>query len=199
MTTYARLRTDIAEWTNNESVELQAQLDKIIELGELRLARDADLRVFRQHKTALVLVGDPYVYTPTDCLIVRGLRFIGGEQLRLRTEAFLREFWPNELLTARPKYYAHWNDRFVLLAPTPADPAEMEITYTQRPAGLSVGNPTTWLSANAYDALLYACLVEAGSYLEGVTPERLALYQQKYTEALGRLQGHESRNLVDEY
>lgn len=199
MTTYARLRTDIAEWTNNESVELQAQLDKIIELGELRLARDADLRVFRQHKTALVLVGDPYVYTPTDCLIVRGLRFIAGEQLRLRTEAFLREFWPNELLTARPKYYAHWNDRFVLLAPTPADPAEMEITYTQRPAGLSVGNPTTWLSANAYDALLYACLVEAGSYLEGVTPERLALYQQKYTEALGRLQGHESRNLVDDY
>lgn len=199
MTTYTRLRTDIAEWTNNESTELAANLDKIIGLGELRVARDADLRVFRQHAVAEVLGGDPYVYTPADCLIVRGLRFIGGEQLRLRTEAFLREFWPNELLTARPKYYGHWNDRFLLLAPTPADAAELEITYTQNPTGLGADNATTWLSTNAYDALLFACLVEAGAYLEGVTAERLALYQQKYTEALGRLQGYESRNLVDDY
>ena len=199
MTTYSRLRADIAEWTNNQSTELADQLDKIIDLGELRLVRDADLRVYREHKIAEILAGDPYVYTPADCLVVRALRLIGGEILRLRPEGFLREFWPNELLQARPKYYGHWDASFILLAPTPNDSLEIEITSTRRPEGLDVDTATTWLSTHAYDALLFACLVEAGSYLEGVTPERFALYQGRYQEALARLQGQENRNLVDEY
>lgn len=199
MTTYARLRADIAEWTNNESDELEAQLDTIIELAETRLARDADLRVFRTHAVAEVLAGDAYLYMPADCLVIRNLRFTDGEALRLRTEGFIREYWPNELLTARPKYYAHWNESFAVLAPTPSDPAQVEVAYTRRPTGLSASNPTTWLSTHAYDALLFAALVEAGGYLEGVTPERHALYQQRYQEALARLQGQEARNLTDEY
>lgn len=199
MTTYTRLRADIANWANNESVELAENIDSIIDMGERRLAREADLRTFRRHGISEVHAGDPHVYTPDDSLVVRGLRFVNGEQLRLRSEGYLREFWPNELLTARPKYYGHWDARFVLLAPTPDVDAQVEMTYTARPAGLSADNPSTWLSLHAYDALLYACLVEAGSYLEGITPERLAVYQTRYGEALSRLQASESRNLVDEY
>lgn len=199
MTTYTRLKADIVAYTNNESTELAAQLDKIIELGELRLVRDSDLRVYRKHAVSEVLTGDAYLYTPADCLVVRGLRLVDGEQLRQRTESFLREFWADESVTARPRYYGHWSDRFCLLAPTPSTDLEMEITYIHRPTGLSADNATTWLSLNAYDALLYACLIEAGSFLEGITPERLALYQQKYSEARGRLQDQENRNLVDDY
>lgn len=199
MTTYSQLRTDIAEWTNNESTELEAQLDTLIDLAERRLARDADLRLFRTYATATTTEADPYLYMPVDCLVVRQLRFVNGEILRLRPLSFIREYWPNEVLTARPKYYAHRDDRFIVLAPTPAQALDVEASYTFRPNGLSADNPSTWLSNQAYDALLFAALIEAGSYLEAITPERLALYQQRYAEALARLQAQEARTLVDDY
>lgn len=199
MTTYSQLKTDLADWTNNASEELAGQLDVIIDLAERRIAREADLRHFRTFATATTTNADPYLYMPVDCLVVRQLRFVNGETLRLRPLSFLREYWPDETQTARPKYYAHRDDRFVILAPTPNAALDVEAAYTFRPDGLSALNPSTWLSAQAYDALLFACLVEAGTYLEGITPERQALYGQRYIEAITRLQGQEARNQADEY
>lgn len=196
---YDRLRSDIPAWTDNESEELAAALDSLIRLGELRLAREADLRVLRARATVALTVGDPALDLPTDSLVVRQIGLASGALLRRRPESFIREYWPDAAQVGTPRYYAHRDEASVLLAPTPSAALGAEVVYTRLPTGLSAGQNITWLSTYAYDALLAACLVEAGAFLEGVTPERMALYQQRYGEALARLQALEDRNRIDEY
>lgn len=199
MTTYAILRADIANWANNESTELTAALDTIIRLAELRLYRELDLRVYRESRTSATEPGNTYLALPIDCLVVRLLRFTGGAHLQNRDESFIREFWPDATATARPRYYALWDEETVLLAPTPDQGYPLTIVYTRQPTGLSATNTTTWLSLNAYDLLLQACLLEAAGYLEGVTKERMDMYQQRYTDAAQRVQAQDARNRSDDF
>jgi hypothetical protein len=71
--------------------------------------------------------------------------------------------------------------------------------YTYRPAGLSSSNTTTWVSTEAPDALLYACLVEASLFMKEAV-DLTQGYVTKYQEALQRLVLEENlRNRTDEY
>ena len=54
-----------------------------------------------------------------------------------------------------------------------------KLHYNARPLGLSSANTTTFLSLNFGNGLLYACLVEAFSYLKGPM-DMLQLYEKKY-------------------
>lgn len=199
MTTYTQLRVDIVNWTNNESTELAATLDAIIRLAELRIYRELDLRIFRNSATSTTATAIPYLALPSDCLVVRSLRLSSGVHLLNRDETFLREFWPNPAVTASPRYYAPWDEETVLLAPTPDQAYPVTVVYTRQPAGLSAANSSTWLGSNAYDLLLYACLLEAAGYLEGVTAERMEMYQTRYADAAQRVQAQDARNRGDDF
>ena len=54
-----------------------------------------------------------------------------------------------------------------------------KLHYNARPLGLSSANTTTYLSLNFGNGLLYACLVEAFSYLK-CPMDMLQLYEKKY-------------------
>ena len=55
------------------------------------------------------------------------------------------------------------------------------------------------LSENATNALLYACLVEAYTYMKG-EPDLLQLYNGRFGEALGRIKDlAEARENTDAY
>jgi len=51
-----------------------------------------------------------------------------------------------------------------------------------RPARLSVGNATTWLSLHQDDLLFKACLAESERFLK--SDDRVELWKTEYTEAL---------------
>jgi hypothetical protein len=59
----------------------------------------------------------------------------------------------------------------------------VELGYIVRPAQLSAANPTTWISTNAPEALLYACLIQAYSYTKGPT-EMLGFFDGSYKQAI---------------
>ena len=67
----------------------------------------------------------------------------------------------------------------ITLVPTPSSGFMYKLHYNSRPLGLSSANTTTFLSLNFGNGLLYACLVEAFSYLKGPM-DMLQLYEQKY-------------------
>jgi len=67
----------------------------------------------------------------------------------------------------------------ITVVPTPSSAFMYKIHYNARPVGLSSANTTTYLSLNFGNGLLYACLVEAFSYLKG-PQDMLQLYEKKY-------------------
>ena len=56
------------------------------------------------------------------------------------------------------------------------------MNYRKRFTALSSSNTTSWLTANAYDLLLYGCLIEAAIYDKN--PQMMQLYEKRYQEAL---------------
>jgi hypothetical protein len=126
---------------------------------------------------------------------------VSGDQVFLdfRDTSFMKEYWPDGSVTGIPKYYSVWDQNTFYLAPTPNASYTVELGYIYRPAQLSPATPTTWISTNAPEALLYACLIQAYSYTKGPA-EMLQYFRQAYKEALQGLGiEQQGRRRRDEY
>ena len=216
MTTYSELVTQIREYTETDSnVFTTVIVNDFIEHAELRIFRDVDLDVFRKYQTATLTSGDPFISmpgaTPTDFEFARYITIfspsgsLGGltdnerVYLQKKDTSFISEYAPNRTSTGIPKYYANWDNDTIILAPTPNAAYTIELAYNALPTGLSSSNTTTWVSTNAPQLLLYACLVEAFKFLKG-PDNMLQMYETYYQQALTPFMGEQmGRRRRDEY
>ena len=216
MTTYSELVTQIRDYCETDSNVLTTVIvNDFIEHAELRIFRDVDLDVFRQYKTASLSSSDPFVAmpgaTPNTFAFIRSVSIfspsgsLGGltdnERIYLEKKdtSFINEYSPNRTATGVPKYYANWDNDTILLAPAPNAAYTVELAYNALPTGLSSSNTTTWVSTNAPQMLLYACLVEAFKFLKG-PDNMLQIYEQYYQQALQPFAGEQmGRRRRDEY
>jgi hypothetical protein len=175
MTTYAELTQQIIDYTETDSNVLTTTiLNDIIEHAESRIFRNVDLDIFKKYKTANLTIGDPFVAmpgaTPQLFAFVRYIQIFDTDNVRITLEkkdtSFINEFVPNRTTTGTPKYYANWDNDTLLLAPSPDATYTVELAYNAQTTGLSSSNTTTWVSNNAPEMLLYACLVEAFKFLK---------------------------------
>jgi len=207
MTTYAELKQQIIDYTETDSNVLTTTiLNDIIEHAESRIFRNVDLDVFKKYKTANLTIGDPFVAmpgaTPQLFAFVRYIQIFDTNNIRVTLEkkdtSFINEFVPNRTTTGTPKYYANWDNDTLLLAPSPDATYTVELAYNAQPTGLSSSTTTTWISNNAPEMLLYACLVEAFKFLKN--PQMVQMYEQYYKESLTPFAGEQmGRRRRDEY
>ena len=167
-TNYSSLFTNIQEWAWDESVELSGQIPTIIQLGELRLRRDLPVIAFDVVRsgtisgtgTALSVLTLPGDWTADRYFMVT----VSGSSpntLQRKTLTYLTEYWPSQAATGTPRYYAQQGSSSLRIAPAPVSGTTYEHGYRAQLLPLSSTNSTNWLTSNAQDALLQACLVEA--------------------------------------
>jgi hypothetical protein len=185
--TYDELVTNIRNYTEvDANVFTNAVINTFITMAENRILRDIDLDVYKKESIGSMTSGNRFLTSPTDILTHRYMFItVGTDKIYLdfRDTSFMREYWPNPALTGVPKYYAVWDQDTFNIAPTPNANYPVELGYIYRPAQLSSANPTTWISTNAPEALLYACLIQAYSYTKG--PEgMLAYFDNSYKQAI---------------
>jgi hypothetical protein len=215
MTTYSELVDQIRNYCETDSnVFSTAIVNDFIEHGELKIFREIDLDAYKKYKTASLTSSDAFVAmpgaTPTDFEFARYIHIfspsgsLGGltdnERITLQKKdsSFINEYWPNRNSTGIPKYYANWDNDTIILAPTPNAAYTIELAYNAQPTGLSSSNTTTWVSNNAPQLLLYACLIEAFKFLKN--PDMLNIYTVSYKEELQTLgQEQMGRRRRDEY
>ena len=120
--------------------------------------------------------------------------------LLLKDYNFLQEYAPVDSTTGTPKYYAFYNDAqgttptnlaTFAFAPVSSGAFDYEILYFFEPASLitvdaASADTLTWLSTHGTNALLYACLVEAYTFMKGEA-DLMQLYDMKFKEALQAL------------
>jgi hypothetical protein len=185
--TYDELVTNIRNYTEvDANVFTNAVINTFITMAENRILRDIDLDVYKKESIGSMTSGNRFLTSPTDILTHRYMFITVGTDkvyLDFRDTSFMREFWPNPSLTGVPKYYAVWDQDTFNIAPTPNSNYVVEIGYIYRPAQLSAANPTTWISTNAPEALLYACLIQAYSYTKGPA-EMLGYFDNSYKQAI---------------
>ena len=185
---YNELVTDIRNYTEvDANVFTNSVINTFITMAENRILRDIDLDVFKKESTGTMTSGNKFLGAPSDILTHRYMILTpaNGDQifLQFRDTSFMKEFWPDGSDTGTPKYYSVWDQNTFYVAPTPNANFSVELGYIYRPAQLSSTNQNTWVSDNAPEALLYACLIQAYSYTKGPL-EMLQYFENSYKQAI---------------
>ncbi len=186
--TYAELVQKISDYTEVDSNVLTTTIvNGFIEDAEWRIYRDVDSDSNRRYATANLVTNDRFISTPTNALVVRSVQIVNGGSgstrnfLQFRDTSFMSEF-NSTGVTGEPKYYGMWEDDKMVLAPTPNSTYQVQVNYILKDPGLSSTNTETYLSKYFPNGLLYACLVEAFSFLKGPA-DLLQLYEGRYKQA----------------
>jgi len=195
--TYSTLTTAIQNYTEVGTGVLSSTItDQFIDNSELRIQREIPIDADRKEVIGNLVASKDNVNAPAGTLFVRGLQVYtsttaatgANSWLEKKDITFLREYDAAETTTGTPKYYAMsggaegtgaTSSGRITVVPTPSSAFMYKIHYNARPIGLSSANTTTYLSLNFGNGLLYACLVEAFSYLKG-PQDMLQLYEKKY-------------------
>jgi len=190
--TYAELVQKIRDYTEVDSNVLTSTIvDGFIENAEWRIQRDADADYQRQYQTANLISGQKFINLPSPYSIVRSIQIftstdtsLSGNRsyLEVRDTSFISEF-NNTNATGFPKYYANWYEDKIAFAPIPDNTYSIQVNYILKPPQLSATNTTSYLSQYFPNGLLYACLVEAYSFLKGPN-DLLQLYEGRYKQAI---------------
>ena len=190
--TYAELVQKIRDYTEVSSTVLSDTIvNGIIENAEWRIFRDVDSDNNKRYATAQLITNQRFVDTPSDLLIVRSAQIVDSDGvgqsnnrdfLQYRDTSFMSEFNPAES-TGVPKYYGMWDKNTIVFAPTPNATYTIQLNYILKDSGLSSTNTTTYISEYFPNGLLYACLVEAFSFLKGPN-DLLQLYEGKYKQSV---------------
>jgi len=195
--TYATLTTAIQNYTEVGTSVLSSTItDQFIDNSELRIQREIPIDADRKEMIGNLTASKDNVYAPAGTLFVRDFQVYTSTSVATGENSFLikkdisylREYDAAETTTGTPKYYAMsggaegtgaTSSGRLTIVPTPSSAFMYKIHYNARPIGLSSANTTTYLSLNFGNGLLYACLVEAFSYLKG-PQDMLQLYEKKY-------------------
>ena len=206
MTTYAELVTQIRDYTETDDQVLTTTIvNDFIEHAEHRIFRDVELNndnVYVNGNTAannrfVRLPGfsstDPSKPSIDEIATIRYVTLYTDSGTRQRFDLvrvdqdFMSEYYdtPETGSSAKPRYYANWDMGTIVVAPTPNAVYKFEIGITKKPSGLSSSNTKTWVSVNAPNVLLYACLCEAFKFLKA--PQDQQVYETSYQEAIQAL------------
>jgi len=209
--TYAELVQKIRDYTEVGSEVITTTIvNGFIRDSELKIFREADADYAREYANSTFTANNKFVALPNAAgtaaerraLVVRSVVVTNssGVQVSLepRDDTFLTEY-NSTGSTGFPKYYATFRENAIEVAPTPDAAYVIALDYIYSPDALSTTNTTTYISLNAPELLLYACLLEAFAYLKGPI-DMYKLYQEKYNEALqGFALEQTGRRRRDEY
>ena len=186
---YTQLVQAIKDYTESTETSFVSHIDEFIKQAEKKIYNEVQLPYLRKNVTGNATLGNKYVQTPSDFLAVYSMSIIDGSSdqhfLLNKDVNFIREAYANASTQAQPKYYALFDHNTFILGPTPDSAYNIELHYYYFPASI-VSVSTTWLGDNYEQALLYACLVQAYTYLKG-EPDLLANYEKQYQENMVQL------------
>ena len=190
--TYAELVQKIRDYTEVDANVLTSTIvDGFISDAEFRILRDVDSDNNKRYATANLVTSNRFIDTPDNLLVIRSAQIIDSdgssqpdnrEFLEFRDTSFMSEYNPTGS-TGVPKYYSYWDNDTIVVAPTPDATYTIQLNYILKDQGLSSTNTETYISKVFPNGLLYACLVEAFSFLKGPN-DLLQLYEGKYKQVV---------------
>ena len=201
---YTTLVANIQNFLEDDSAELQASIDQIIEQAETMIfQRLPNLPCFRKTTTASMVAGTAD-YTIPSARMIRQVSIISSNvasYLNHRVDSYIRDYSPNATTQGIPVMYstksAGTAGTVVTLAPTPNSTDTYQVDFVAPETGLSSSNTNNWVGDNLENVLLAACLYEASAFLKA--GETLSLYKTQFDEAVQLAVQEMQRDYAAEY
>jgi hypothetical protein len=183
--TYTNFLTQVRNYTEVSSTVLSdTLLDQFIKNTELDIASKVDYDDLRKFSNSNFTSSNRAVSLPGDLKYLRAVKITSGSDeifLEKRDQTFIAEFNPTGA-TGVPKYFATYNDKNIIVAPTPSSALAVQIQYIKNAPHFD-STTSTMLSDQYENLLLYGVLVECFSYLKGPL-DMYNLYKTRYDKAL---------------
>jgi len=160
ITTYAELKTAIANWLNRD--DLTTVIPDFISLAEARIARD--LRHWKQEKRVTTDVDERYENLPNDFIEIRQIQHTAGGAISSISSVEMEKLRGVSDVAGKPKYTRLTADQ-IEFYPTPDTSYNISMLYYGRIPALSDAEPDNWLLRDAPDVFLYGALLQSAPYL----------------------------------
>lgn len=191
ISSYTELKASVVGWLHRS--DLSSVAGDFIALGEWKINRM--LRVSAMEADLSVVIAAGVAALPADYVSMK-FAYIDGTPVqvlsRKTAEQVIRMF-PTRSSNDKPIAYARQGTNLVF-GPYPNSAYTVKGVYYKRLPPLADSNLTNYFTASAPDLLLYAALMEAAPYMKG--DERIPVWQAKFTEALGQVQGETDREEI---
>ena len=203
--TYAELASKLQGWWESDETDFVAEVDFFIELAEKRIYRSIDLNSGRKETDSVALVqGTAVVDLPSDAITLYNVILVDSAGARTsliqKDVSFIDDYTGDRTLEGEPRFYAWYDEDSILLGPAPDDATDtLTVSHTYRPTQLSASNTTSWLSLNAPDVLLYACLLEVAIHQKSEADVITGYQGQLQAATQGLLMEENYRNRSEPY
>jgi hypothetical protein len=199
MADYTYLVNDIIQNTENDGTEFLSYIPKIVNRAEERLTKSLDDYGLVTLSSITLTSGTNVFTLPTGTRVIKNL-FIedGGSKINLlpRTDEFINDYWPVSASTGTPKYYSRQTNTQIYFAPTASTTYSGRLVHTARPTTLTSATPSNYFSEFCYDALFYACMIEAANFMKNFSATQL--FEQQYASAIEALRNQARRTRRDD-
>ena len=186
LSTYAELKTGIANWLNRTDLTDEIADDFIV-LTEADL--NSKLRIRKMVNQTTITIDSETESLPTGFLQVRNFYILSGG-----TKHSLRYVSPSHMDQLRgtstsgtPEVYTILGDTF-RFSPKPDSSYTGYINYYKKFDALSVTNTSNWILTDHPAIYLYGSLYHAANFLGGIEPSQAQQWQQMYATAMERLE-----------
>jgi hypothetical protein len=202
--TFTSLQSDVRAYLERGSITDETvynQIPRLINLAERRLARELKVQGFITAVNSAMVDGTCVIEKPDrwretiSINLGAGATYAQRSALFPRSYEYLRMYWPDDTVTAEPKFYADYDYRHWIVAPTPDLAYPFEVVYYELPAMLDDQNTANWVTEFAPNALLYATLLEATPFLKD--DERIGTWQSMYDRSISALNGEDLHKVMD--
>jgi len=184
ITTYAELKSSIANWLNRD--DLTSVIPDFISLTEAGINRD--LRHCKMVNRVDATLDSRYVQMPADWIETVRFGITSGTTYRLELisrDDMLEYRERNSDVAGRPRFYANIGDTIEVF-PTPDGEYTMQLQYYAKTPELSDSNADNWLLRDAPDVYLYGALIQSAPYLND--DARAETWAALYSAAMQSLQ-----------
>jgi hypothetical protein len=184
---YATLSLLIKDSLEQFDTAFVTELPNLIKQAEDRILKSVNLPVFQSSAAGATVAHNRFMTAPTGMLAPLSLEVIVNgvyTALLLKDPSLIYEIWGGNT-EGPPVHYSLYNNSTLLLGPTPDQVYVTEMMILKRPTSI-VDAGTSWLGDNAENALFWACMVEAYSFMKGEA-DLVQLYNANYQQALAGL------------
>ncbi len=195
---YFGLVDDIKQYMQNSSLSLTNEIPRFISNAQQAIALDLKSIEDRVTVDFTLVSGQQIIAKPTDYKNLSTFYIFTSvvtppvynilTPLKSASLDYCYLYSPDQSILAQPLYIAEADVYNLLITPTPDQNYPARMIYYQLPFAISELTPTNTLTDNAYNLLLYRCLLEAIPYEKA---DERTKYDQLYTDTLGKYQREE--------
>lgn len=191
--TYNSLVADVINYMERDDDQFVAQIPSLIYLAEQSLA--AEIKTLQQLTVVEVIVNAGQFVLSKPALWKKTVSMkANGQPILKRTQDYLAQITA-EGSSGTIQYYAEYDYDNFMLAPTPAEDTQIELTYYGLVQPLSEANQENLLTREIPQALLYGTLLQAQGYLKAL--DKLPVWKQYYNDAIVAIKGEDKSRAVD--